>query len=97
MGVQPNLERVERFISMVGVLEDQIFQKRMRLLRRDKQRRERDRMMAQREPSGGSRGPNNGLSAPQRGPGKWSAAAPSAAYMASLVAVPSASGNNPAA
>lgn len=91
-GAQPNLERVERFISLVGVLEDQIFQKRMRLLKRDKQRRERDRQMAQRAPGGGFRGASDGLSAPQRGPGKWTAAAPNAAYMASLVAVPSASG-----
>lgn len=34
---------VEKFISVVGALEDVIFQKRMRLLQRDKNRRARDR------------------------------------------------------
>lgn len=37
------MESVERFISVVGALEDVIFQKRMRLLQRDKNRRARDR------------------------------------------------------
>eukprot|EP00884_Botryococcus_braunii_P023039 jgi/Botrbrau1/9419/Bobra.0252s0043.1 len=86
-GCQANLERVERFIALVGVLEDQIFQKRMRLLKRDKQRRERDRMAGQHQFQRDGPGPN-GLHQPQqRGPGKWSAAAPSAAYMAALAPV----------
>ncbi len=37
------MESVERFICVVGALEDVIFQKRMRLLQRDKNRRARDR------------------------------------------------------
>ena len=37
------MESVEKFISVVGALEDVIFQKRMRLLQRDKNRRARDR------------------------------------------------------
>ena len=37
------MESVEKFITVVGALEDVIFQKRMRLLQRDKNRRARDR------------------------------------------------------
>ena len=37
------MEPVEKFIQVVGALEDQIFQKRMRMLQRDKGRRARDK------------------------------------------------------
>ena len=39
------MDSVERFITVVGALEDVIFQKRMRLLQRDKNRRARDRQV----------------------------------------------------
>ena len=38
------MESVEKFISVIGALEDAIFQKRMRMLQRDKNRRARDRL-----------------------------------------------------
>ena len=41
--VQVLMEPVEKFIQIVGALEDVIFQKRMRLLVRDKNRRLRDK------------------------------------------------------
>jgi hypothetical protein len=42
--VQVNLVAVEQFIRVVGEKEDAIFQRRMRMLQRDKQRRERDKV-----------------------------------------------------
>lgn len=41
---QVNLVAVEQFIRVVGEKEDAIFQRRMRMLQRDKHRRERDRV-----------------------------------------------------
>lgn len=41
---QVNLQAVEHFIRVVGEKEDAIFQRRMRMLQRDKQRRERDKV-----------------------------------------------------
>ena len=43
--MQVNVAAVERFIRVVGEKEDAIFQRRMRMLQRDKQRRERDQVM----------------------------------------------------
>ena len=51
---QVDLEKVEYFIQRVGECEDQIFQKRARLLRRQKERRERDKQNGGR--GGGGRG-----------------------------------------
>lgn len=42
--MQVNLVAVEQFIRVVGEKEDAIFQRRMRMLQRDKQRRERDKV-----------------------------------------------------
>ena len=42
--VQVNLAAVEQFIRVVGEKEDAIFQRRMRMLQRDKHRRERDKV-----------------------------------------------------
>ncbi len=39
---QVDLKHVEHFIKVVGAYEDQIFQKRARLLQRQKQRRDRE-------------------------------------------------------
>ena len=50
---QVDLKKVEYFIQKVGECEDQIFQKRARLLRRQKERRERDKQNGGR---GGGRG-----------------------------------------
>ncbi|CAL8463003.1 g2537 [Coccomyxa elongata] len=74
-----NLVAVEQFIRVVGEKEDAIFQRRMRMLQRDKHRRERDRAMGGRLQPGGGRGHGRG-----RGPGKWTAAPPSAEFLASL-------------
>lgn len=65
---------MEHFISVVGAFEDQIFQKRARLLQRQKQRRERDKAN-----SGQPRQAGQG----QAG-SKWKAAVPNAAFTASL-------------
>ena len=82
--------RVEHFIRVVGSHEDAIFAKRARMLNRDRQRRERDKAMAA---GGGGPGGRGGGGRPgDRGPGKWTAAAPSAAYMASLTAAPAPDG-----
>lgn len=42
--VQVNLQAVEQFIRVVGEKEDAIFQRRMRMLQRDKRRREQDKV-----------------------------------------------------
>jgi hypothetical protein len=42
--VQVNLRAVEQFIRVVGEKEDAIFQRRMRMLQRDKRRREQDKV-----------------------------------------------------
>ena len=42
--VQVNLTAVEQFIRVVGEKEDAIFQRRMRMLQRDKRRREQDKV-----------------------------------------------------
>ena len=47
MQVQVLMEPVEKFIQIVGALEDVIFQKRMRLLMRDKNRRLRDKCVSE--------------------------------------------------
>jgi hypothetical protein len=41
---QVNLGAVEHFIRVVGEKEDAIFQRRMRMLQRDKRRREQDKV-----------------------------------------------------
>ena len=41
---QVNLAAVEQFIRVVGEKEDAIFQRRMRMLQRDKRRREQDKV-----------------------------------------------------
>ena len=41
---QVNLAAVERFIRGVGEKEDAIFRRRMRMLQRDKRRREQDKV-----------------------------------------------------
>ena len=41
--VQVNPQAVEQFIRVVGEKEDMIFQRRMRMLQRDKRRREEDK------------------------------------------------------
>ena len=40
--LQVDLAHVEHFIKVIGAYEDQIFQKRARLLQRQKQRRDRE-------------------------------------------------------
>ena len=42
--VQVNPQAVEQFIRVVGEKEDMIFQRRMRMLQRDKRRREEDKV-----------------------------------------------------
>ena len=42
--MQVNLTAVEQFIRVVGEKEDAIFQRRMRMLQRDKRRREQDKV-----------------------------------------------------
>lgn len=71
---QVDLEHVEHFIGVIGAFEDQIFQKRARLLQRQKQRRERDKANSSRQHT-----PGQG----QAG-GKWKAAVPNASFTASL-------------
>ena len=44
VAVQVNLGAVEHFIRVVGEKEDAIFQRRMRMLQRDKRRREQDKV-----------------------------------------------------
>ena len=99
-GAEPDMPRVEAFIRAVAVHEEQIFSKRARMLHRDRQRRERDKQQAAavaaaKESGGGWKGGAAG----RAGPGKWTAAAPSAAYMKSLTApgldTPGAGGKAP--
>lgn len=77
IGLQVDLKHVEHFISVVGAFEDQIFQKRARLLQRQKQRRERDKANSNRpqQPGQGQAG------------SKWKAAVPNAFFTASLQSV----------
>lgn len=72
--LQVDLKHVEHFISVIGAFEDQIFQKRARLLQRQKQRRERDKAN-----KGHRHQPGQG----QAG-SKWKAAVPNASFTASL-------------
>ncbi len=76
-GSQVDLKHVEHFISVIGAFEDQIFQKRARLLQRQKQRRERDKANSNRpqQPGQGQAG------------SKWKAAVPNASFTASLQSV----------
>ena len=91
-GEDLDLARTEHFIRVIGGFEDAIFSKRARMLARDKQRRDRDKQLkaaqeaekALREAGGGKGGGGSG----GRGPGKWTAAAPAADYMASLTVAP---------
>lgn len=83
---QVDLKHVEHFISVVGAFEDQIFQKRARLLQRQKQRRERDKANSNR-----SHGSGQG----QAG-SKWKAAVPNASFTASLQPVGQHQSGNPA-
>lgn len=69
-----DLKHVEHFISVIGAFEDQIFQKRARLLQRQKQRRERDKANKGHHRQGGQG---------QAG-SKWKAAVPNASFTASL-------------
>ena len=69
-----DLKHVEHFIGVIGAFEDQIFQKRARLLQRQKQRRERDKAN-----KGHRHQPGQG----QAG-SKWKAAVPNASFTASL-------------
>ena len=62
---QVDLKKVEYFIQRVGECEDQIFQKRARLLRRQKERRERDKQ------GGGRGGGGRGRCITQRTPHGW--------------------------
>lgn len=71
---QVDLKHVEHFISVVGAFEDQIFQKRARLLQRQKQRRERDKA---------NKPHQQGQGQGQAG-SKWKAAVPNASFTASL-------------
>ena len=77
IGSQVDLKHVEHFISVIGAFEDQIFQKRARLLQRQKQRRERDKANSNRpqQPGQGQAG------------SKWKAAVPNASFTASLQSV----------
>ena len=72
--VQVDLKHVEHFIGVIGAFEDQIFQKRARLLDRQKQRRERDKAH-----QGQGRGQGAGQAAT-----KWKSQQPSAAFNAAL-------------
>ncbi|KAL3152052.1 hypothetical protein ABBQ32_001163 [Trebouxia sp. C0010 RCD-2024] len=73
-GNKVDLKHVEHFISVVGAFEDQIFQKRARLLQRQKQRRERDKAN---KPHQQGQGQGHAGS-------KWKAAVPNASFTASL-------------
>ena len=72
--LQVDLQHVEHFISVIGAFEDQIFQKRARLLQRQKQRRERDKA---------NKGQQRQAGQGQAG-SKWKAAVPNASFTASL-------------
>ncbi len=77
IGSQVDLKHVEHFISVIGAFEDQIFQKRARLLQRQKQRRERDKANSNRPQQPGQGQAGN----------KWKAAVPNASFTASLQSV----------
>ena len=84
-----DLRRVEHFIRVVGSKEDAIFQRRMRMLLRDKNRRMRDRFRGGGSSGGGRHGSRGGDPNKGRGAtGPWRAAVPSAAYAASEHVVP---------
>ena len=72
--MQVDLKHVEHFIGVIGAFEDQIFQKRARLLERQKQRRERDK-------AGQGQGRFQGAG---QAATKWKSQQPSAAFNAAL-------------
>lgn len=72
--MQVDLKHVEHFIGVIGAFEDQIFQKRARLLERQKQRRERDK-------AGQGQGRFQGAG---QAATKWKSQQPSAAFSAAL-------------
>ena len=78
IGSQVDLKHVEHFIGVIGAFEDQIFQKRARLLQRQKQRRERDKANSNRPQQPAGQG--------QAG-SKWKAAVPNASFTALLQSV----------
>ena len=90
-GEDARLDRVEAFIRAVSAHEAAIFAKRARMLHRDKARRERDKQAAAQQAAGGGGGGRGGggrgAGPPGGRGGKWTAARPSDAYMASLTAV----------
>ena len=80
-GANVHLDRVEKFIIEVSVHEDAIFQKRMRMLRRQKERRKFDKANGGRGGRGGGRGGRG------QGNSKWTSRAPAAEVAANAQAV----------